>query len=314
MILLEYIQICNLSKMSQIIVNDSNQIYSVEQTANNKYNNVLSYKYSHCKSEITLRVDKTINPNIANTDVYYIFDCPGEDALVHWIIECFMFYPLFLEIKKIYPNIRILTTNNKKYVKNMFMFFGIDNEIVNTIQNMPNICFFSPIISLNDLQPTKINYFNKYLINYIHDIKSRISGYNINSINVLCLPRNTKDNYAPNDHTVPGIDDIENNIINIGGVVLNTYQINNINLQYTIVNNSKNIIVEYGSSLYFNCLFVSDKNIIVLNNYGLSHHHDNFIGMKVMYDLICSQNKVNLISPKNSDHKITYSDIKDFIV
>lgn len=66
----------------------------------------------------------------------------------------------------------------------------------------------------------------------------------------LLLPRNSKDNCIRCERIINGIDDIEDNIISIGGMVLNTYQMNNIELQMSIIKNSEIIILDYGSSFF----------------------------------------------------------------
>ena len=48
-------------------------------------------------------------------------------------------------LKQKNPNIKILTTNTKKYVKSILKLFNINNEICNTIQKQNNICFFLPL-------------------------------------------------------------------------------------------------------------------------------------------------------------------------
>ena len=72
--------------------------------------------------------------------------------------------------------------------------------------------------------------------------------------NLLYLPRNLKDNYYPKDR-IPEhllyerrnqneIDYISSEVINNNGIVLDTYNINNIYIQFSIIQNSKNIILD----------------------------------------------------------------------
>ena len=320
-----------------VVLHDKDGNYYINNCFMHKYQNVSSYKHTLCQSELTITLsseqEEEKEEEKEEKEMYYIFDCPGEDALIHWIAECFIFYPLLLKLKTMYPNIKILTKNTKKYVKNIFRFFeplricetenniesisttssrsfiyelnenvcNIDNNIIvhEIVNKNNNICFFSPIISLNDLSYHK-DLFTTYLKLYIDNINLLLCNNFLPSNKVLLLPRNSKDNYIPNDRIIQGIEDLEKNIITIGGIVLNTYQINNIALQLSIIKCSETIIVDFGSAFFFNCLFVKNKKIIILNNYNFFDQVDNFISMNILYNFINKNNEI--------------IDIKSFIV
>jgi hypothetical protein len=248
--------------MISIITDKDLGNYNIHDESIHKYENITSYKYTACQTELTI-ISSVDGYFQEDKEIYYVFDCPGEDALIHWIAESFIFYPLLLKIKEIYPNIKILTRNTKKYVKNIFNFFNINIEITNTIKPN-NICFFSPIVSLNELDYLKDLYL-KYIHLYIDNINLLLSNSLLPYNKIILLPRNNKENYIPNERIIPGIEDIEQNIIDNGGVVLNTYQINNIYIQLSIIQSSGIIILDYGSSFFFNCLFVKYTG----NNFGL---------------------------------------------
>jgi hypothetical protein len=296
-----------------IILNSESNNYCLGDYLINKYENVKEYKYTLCKPELILKIEtETHNTNNSNKDIYYIFDCPGEDALIHWIIESFMFYPIFIKLKNIFPNIKIITSNTKRYVKNIFNFIGIESNLEQAINNINNICFFPKVISLNELNINDINLYKNFIENMIND-------FNILSVNncliknkILLLPRNNKDNYIRNDRVLLGIDDIIQNIINKDGVVLDTYNINNISFQLFITESSEIIILDYGSSFFFNCLFVKNKKIIMLNYNGLYDYQvNNFISLKIMYEIISKNNTVIIVSSNNNI--ITYNDIERYL-
>ena len=130
--------------------------------------------------------------------------------------------------------------------------------------------------------------------------------------NILCLPRNKKDNHIPNDRIIYGIDDIINNIIKIGGSVIDTYELNNIGLQFSKINSFNTIIVDYGSSLFVNCIFLKNKKIIILNNYGHSYQIDTFISIKILYNIIKNNNTIHIINPK-LNNTILFNDIVEYL-
>ena len=295
--------------MISIITDKDSGNYNIDDELIHKYDNITSFKYGHCKSELTI-ISSTEDSFQEDKEIYYVFDCPGIDALIHWVIESFIFYPLLLKLKKTYQNIKILTTNTKKYVKNIFKFFNINIEITNTIKPN-NITFFSPVVAMNDLDCKKDLVLN-YLHLYIADINLLLSNTFLPSNKVILLPRNNKDNYINNDRIVPGIENLEQNIIDNGGVVLNTYQVNNIHLQWCIIQSCETIILDYGSSFFFNCIFLTNKQIIVLNNYKMMDGQQNFLSIKILIDIISKNNTLIIVEPDNSN-TFTYSDIVRYL-
>jgi hypothetical protein len=292
-----------------VILNSDSFNYELDGYKINKYKNVKTYNYTHCVPELKLYFsDNVINDN-ENTEYYYIFDCPGQDAFAHWVYESFIFYPILQQIIIIHPTIKILTSNNKKYVKNLFDFFNIKNNIINKIDNYNNICFFSPILSLNnnninqELYINHINIFSNYIINNINFMDNQ---------NIVFLPRNTKDNYKGNERTIYGSDDITKNIIKIGGSIINTYELNNIGLQFSKINGFNTIILDFGSSFLVNCIFLKNKKIIILNNYGYSSQINNFISIKILYNIINNNNTIHIINSK-LNNTILFDDIVAYL-
>ena len=257
-----------------------------------KVENIKSYKYFMYESKVDIEFLSHTSPNIKT--IYYIFDCPGESAFAHWIFESFIFVPIFIEISKIYPEIKILTTNTKKYVNNFFKLWNINNEIVYEIETKDNICFFPPIISLNDNNSDQ-EIFVKYINTYIDKINDMINPINLNlQSDLIFLPRNTEDNYINNNRIVPKTDLIEKKVIENGGLILNTYKINNILLQFLLVNSVNTIILDYGSSFLVNCIFLKNKKIKII--YGIrafSYQTANCICMKTICDIIFNNNEIS---------------------
>ena len=288
-------------------LNNDNFNFEYNQYKLHKYNNVTSYKYEECQPFIKIFFQSNIiNEN--EKDYYFIFDCPASDAFCHWVYESFIFLPLYKLLKKEYPQLKICSSNKKKYVKNLFQFFDINENIYNEIQSENNTCFFPHILSLND------NNINQHLfIDLIEQFKTYIDKHTLNFFNaeILLLPRNNKENYINNDRVIYGIEDIEKNIIDIGGTSFNTYLCNNFNIQFSIIKNFNNVILDYGSSFFVNCIFLKEKNIIILDNYSSRRQIDKFISLKILYDIINQNNKINFITTNNN--YILFDDIKNFI-
>lgn len=120
------------------------------------------------------------------------------------------------------------------------------------------------------------------------------------------MPRQTKENFKPNDRSYD-ITDILQKCNDIK--ILNTDNINKLEEQLTIINNSKNIILTGGSPYIVNGFFCINKNIIVLDNIVV-HQSKKFSKMKYIHNFILKNNIVNSIPKK----KFTYNDIKKYLI
>jgi hypothetical protein len=226
---------------------------------------------------------------------YWIIDSAGEFALAHWIYESFIFIHILIGLKELNEGIKIMTKNPKKYVKSMLCFFGIKNEVVNQIDNYNNYCYFPKVYSMNTSQNIETDeYYNLYLNLYIAYIQRNTPI--IQSIKTVFLPRNTIDNYEPNDRIIENTEKIKEIVIENGGMVLDTYALNNIKYQFSIINNAEIVILDYGSSVFFNCIFLKNKKIYIIDNQNQSQSHHRFSINNYLYNKIASNNEVCLIT------------------
>lgn len=230
---------------------------------------------------------------------YWIIDSPGDFALAHWIYESFIFIHILKELNAQgstrSAGIKIMTKNPKKYVKSMLCFFGIKNEVVHQIDNYNNHSYFPKVYSMNTSQNIETDkYYNLYLNSYISYIQRNISV--IQSIKAVFLPRNTIDNYSQNDRIISNTDKIKEIVIENGGMVLDTYSLNNIKYQFSIINNAEIVILDYGSSLFLNCIFLKNKKIYIIDNNDQASSHHRFSINNYLYNMITSNNDVSIIT------------------
>ena len=137
-------------------------------------------------------------------------------------------------------------------------------------------------------------YYNLYLNSYISYIQRNISV--IQSIKAVFLPRNTIDNYSQNDRIISNTDKIKEIVIENGGMVLDTYALNNIKYQFSIINNAEIVILDYGSSLFLNCIFLKNKKIYIIDNHYQASSHHRFSINNYLYNMITSNNDVSIIT------------------
>jgi capsular polysaccharide biosynthesis protein len=263
--------------------------------------NLRDYNYPLCVADLHTEIYE----GCANADAnalfkpyktyYWIIDSPGDFALAHWIYESFIFIPILIELNEQNRGIKIMTKNPKKYVKSMLRFFGIKNEVVHKIDNYNNYCYFPKVYSMNTSQNIETDeYYNLYLNLYIAYIQRNTPI--IQSIKAVFLPRNTIDNYSQNDRVISNTEKIKEIVIEKGGMVLDTYALNNIKYQFSIINNAEIVILDYGSSLFLNCIFLKNKKIYIIDNHNQASSHQRFSINNYLYNKITSNNEVRLIT------------------
>jgi hypothetical protein len=274
--------------------------------------NLKDYRYQSCVANLYTERYEGCASSASSAAIdnekthYWIIDSAGEFALAHWIYEAFIFIPILIELNKYAANaakaakaakadIKIMTKNPKKYVKSMLRFFGIKNEVVGKIDNYNNYCYFPKVYSMNTSQHIETDeYYNLYLNLYISYIQRNVPS--IESINLVFLPRNTIDNYEPNDRIIANTDKIKEIVIENGGTVLDTYALNNIKYQFAIINNADILILDYGSSVFLNCIFLKNKKIYIIDNLNQAQQHHRFSINNFLYNKITSNNDVRIIT------------------
>lgn len=218
-------------------------------------------------------------------EYYFFMDCPGDDAFMHWVVESFIFYPLLLEKLETHPTLKILTSNTKRYCKNFVKFIGVTAPIVARVSCAANVVFFPPIVSLNK---PNMPVFIKYITNYTNNLKFD----KFSPINLLYLPRNGKENYTVNDRTEPSVHDLSELVVNKGGVVVDTYLLNDISLQMNIVHSGQIIVVHWGSAFYVNCIHLKNKIIVLLDSPVSVNQVRSLEIMNYLYRTIASNNRI----------------------
>ena len=289
-----------INNLTKYTYNDCEYI-CVNTTSNNNPNNKFCDKLG--KLQVKILNDDDCNDIIYNDNksYYYIIDSNNSPALGHWILESFMCIKLLIDLNKKIPNIKILTRNDKKYVKNLLKFFNINNEVIYKIDNSNNITYLPLILSLHHKNkiPEEDIYFNYHLDYYINYIKNNL--FDLSSFNkCIFLPRNDFDNFQGNERKIMNTNVIKHIIVKNGGIVLDTYHLNNIKIQLSIINNTDTIILDFGSSLIINCIFLENKNIYIIDNLNWYHNHSiDYPYNKYFIDIIIKKNNVRII---NSTH------------
>lgn len=270
-------------------------------------NNVISYDYKDFdKWDIKINTGLLL-PDNTSRSYYLIIDTQFNTACGHWVYENAIYLPLFIELKKIYPSIKLHLQCHKDYKILYCKHFNIRIEDIVLDLSDNNTCFFPlPVSSQNkntfsDELKLQIDAFSKYL----RPITSK-------HINILLMPRQNKENYVNNDRKYI-IDDISKNIQgDVNNIILNTDSIQTLQEQINIVGSCKNLILTGGAPYFINAIFCNNTNIIVLDDFSIGHIKQ-FIKVRYLDYLIQERNTVTFIPNKNNGI-FTYDDIKNYLI
>jgi len=275
-----------------------------------KFVNVYKYEDIQYKSynvfyEPSLQIHDNEHPN----DYYLVLDTQGSHALFHWVAECMIFLPLYIELKKQYPTLKIIFKEKAEYHSIILEYYNIlSSDILYQIENNNNVCFFPlPITALlnSDFDDDYILYANVFIdwLNNIHFDKT---------INHLIMPRQILQNSIANPRT-HNCEDIISNMPN--ATVFHTDQLKTFYDQHRLVKSSKIIMVTDGSAFVFNGLLAKDSTILVLGDI-ICEQGRNSKKMQFYIDKITSQNNVIFIPYYHGDfHNCTflYDDVKNYV-
>jgi hypothetical protein len=251
------------------LVLDSYKLFTVQQ--------VLKYSYENFNSW---------NIEVSNGTIenyYFIIDTQYDEAFGHWIFESAIYLPIFKELQKLYPKIKLVLKTKKTFKTLFCSFFEI--EPVYTLQSQ-NLCIFpTPLSALNDKHIT--DEWKQYVCNFrkLFQKESAIRYENI------VMPRQVKENFIHNDRQY----NFESLIKQLQPYILNTDQITELKDQMSIIQSGKNIYLSEGSPFLVNGLFCKNKNIFIVYPRITLHQEHEYIKMKFIFDLHREFNTVSYL-------------------
>lgn len=265
----------NLSNHVHQIIDNTYKIYEVK--------NVFRYTYSNFNSW-----ELEVNESTSIENYYFIADTHAENAFGHWVAETGIYLPLFIILKRTYPNLKLVLRSEKVYKKLFCDFFGVKDIVYSLEPN--NLCFFpSPISALNDQDITDEFKKQTYIFRDCFMPTSPIEH------EFVILPRQIKENFAPNDRIITF-----QNLINFLGekaYILNTDEITKLEDQINIVNSGKNICLPEGAAFYVNALFCTGKTIYIVDiTETYKQQVIKYVKLKFLFETYNEKNNVIYIS------------------
>ncbi len=247
------------------------------------FEDIIDYKYNFSTIDIiTTKFDNKkydISKYNKSKSYYFILDSGVSKEFGYWIFESYIFIDLLKKLNEIHSNIIILTKVNYD-IKPLLSLFNINNSIVNNIDNYNNICYSPQIYSIYYIHRlNNDNYYNYHLLNYINTIKNTLD-ITVKRYNYVFINNEVKESIIKND----GI--ITNDLYNL-----------------SILNNTNRIILYYNPLFYYYCIFLENKNIIIIeddfyeaNRFGTHYGANPFL--HYLISIIISRNKVKIINSK----------------
>jgi len=256
-----HLNIDDKSEYPQIIINAIYKLFMVE--------NVLTYSLINYNTHHIEVYDKYINTEEVQSPQYYFpIDLIYHDAFGHWVYESAIYLPLFHSLKQLYPNIKLVLKEKKKYKWLFLKFFSIQESdvIYDSEMQKYNICLFpSPISSLNDNE-----YFNNTYTDIINNFIQLFNTINIpaesKKYDCIVMPRQTKENYIGNNRFY-SMDFIyrfiEDNSLTY--FTLNTDDIDDLTEQIKAIQSATTVILTDGSPFHVNLLFCKHQRIHIID-------------------------------------------------
>ena len=257
--------------------------------------NVIDYKYKF--PTIDIIITKNTDNNHQNykeaKSFYFILDSNASRDFGYWIFESFIFISLLTDLNKNNSNIKILTKIKNHNIKNLLNYFNINNEIVNKIDNYNNICLSPKIYSNYYIHRlNNDDYYNHFLNNYINYIKSNLD-HNVSKYNYAFVNIDTNNpNY--NDEIIKKIR------MNAKETIFIDNSYDNIKYNLSIINNANIIVLLYDPSFYYNCIFLENKLIILVDDYayrpnGIATHLNSNTFLDYLIKIISSKNRIEIM-------------------
>lgn len=209
-------------------------------------------------------------------------DSPYHDAFCHWVFESAIFLPrIRVEGKKV-------ALSEKKQYKLLFCkHFGFTEDDIDytTIPRNYKITLID-----NPVPPEYSGLLRSFFTHFSSNV--------VPDVDFVLLPRQTKENYKPNDRPCPLTPFLDLFKISRRTYrIVNTDTITRLQEQIDLVNSGRTIIVTDGSAALVNGMFCSGKRIYIVRTGegAIENQARIYPMMKLLLDHVCSRNTVSFI-------------------
>lgn len=249
--------------------------------------NVLKYNIE-ADHKITVEYDKKKCDN-ETPDVYLILDSISHHAFSHWVFDSAVYLPLFNKLKNLFPTIKIVLFEERKYKLMMIKYFNIDEKtILYNFKSSHNICIF-PQFFMYAIENNRISTDFYYNVNRLFD------SFNFPNIkkttSILIMPRHSTENNLIINHEVDTTDIEKKMLICPFNKSIDTSKLNSLQEQIDLVTQSRVVIIPDGSASIVNGMFA--KNSIIIS-----------LGITTYYQSFTDSHKIKIIVKKIAQNNI----------
>lgn len=213
----------------------------------------------------------------------FVIDIGMIPAFGHWVFESVIYVPIFLRLKRIYPDMKLMVGEYKSYKPLFAKYYGV--HVDDILYSIPpgSLCTIPSPMSLTRKDVCERH--RRLIQRMIIPITTEKYEYTL-------FPRQTE-NYPANNTTVC-YDPIIKYIDRVGIIysVYHTSTVTDLCQQISKVQHSRVIIIPDGSAFLVNGLFASNSTIYVVGRLCSEEQSMLYPQIKYILDLVRRRNKV----------------------
>jgi len=213
----------------------------------------------------------------------FVIDVGMIPAFGHWVFESVIYIPIFLRLKRIYRDMKLMVGEYKTYKPLFAEYYGVDPDDI--LYSIPpgSVCTIPSPLSLTSKEVCERHrrLFDRMVI-----------PMTIEKYEYTLFPRQTE-NYPKNNTSIsyePIIEYIDR--VGIKYSVYHTSSVTDLTKQISKVQRSRVIIIPDGSAFLVNGLFASNSTIYVVGRLCSEEQSMLYPQIKYILDLIKKRNRV----------------------
>ena len=270
------------------ITYESSPTFHIENVPFHSVDNVVSYTFDNFEEFVLQQPHK---PEVGEKTVYFCPELVFHDAFAHWVLESAIFFTLFRNLQELYPNIRLYLNSDRKFKRLFCNKFGLQH-LVDYELKLPNMCILpSPFASSHNIKREFPDYTKQLIMNFTECFNTS----HPKDISQILLPRQFAENFPSNDRYIN-----TDMFILKSTMILNTDNVDNIDMQFEMVNRSKTVILTDGSPYLVNGIFCRNSEIILVqksvNNECVIAQARIYPRYMFLHEYIKSMNRVNIFN------------------
>lgn len=260
-----------------LVIDDFYKLFMVE--------NVKSYELvGYNTHRLTFRDAK-----VETVQHYLVVDLLHHDAFGHWVYESAVYLPLFRILKaRHFTTLKLLLKAPRRYKTLFLQHFSIAEGDVCYELGPGNACLFpSPVTAQNDVQLCNALY-EKLIENFMLEFQGEEGP---RAYDYVVFPRQTLENYKPNDRTYD-MTEVYASLVGTRYAVVNTDDEHQLRDQIAAVRSAPNVVVTDGSPLLVNLMFGANQCFYVVGNIT---NNTNYPKLKTIIQTACRLNRNTLV-------------------